>query len=65
MGTITHEPVDPLPEWQHVVRLGGQCTTQTGHPLGRAEWSLSRVEQPLTITANTIDDKPCRPVVEK
>jgi len=28
MGAITDEPMHPFPEWQHVVRLEGRCTTR-------------------------------------
>ena len=45
-------------------RCAGPVTTQTGQPLGRAEWPLSRVGQSPTIKTITIDDKLRQPVAE-
>lgn len=53
-------PGRPLP--QSVIRR--LKPTRTGQPHGRTERPLSRVDQPLTITAITIDDTPRRPVAE-
>ena len=39
-----------------------QGSAPTGQPAGRADRPLSRVDQPLTITAITIDDNPRPPV---